>query len=347
MKQYKSLDLAKFICAVLIIILHTAPFSSYSKVLTFGFRNIVTIIAVPFFFTTSGFLAFRKLSALEEQEKQGYMKKYLMRLVVMYLIWSAVYFGFVLIKWIRRGFTISCVFEYVKDFFFEGSYSTIWFLPALISAVYIVYLLHKRLSYKTIFGVACVIYLFTLGGSSYYGLVTKIPLIKRCYDLYYSVFDTIKNGVCFGLIFVAMGALLSEYEKALIQKGCVKKAFLQVVTLSGFIAIEAFIIAWQDWNIRGVDTIISLVPFSWMFMKLLLQIDVNLDNKTCAILRKCSILMFLCQRIPLSIIEMFAANTIVAQNSASFFFTVLISTILLSFTIIQGSLKYHFLKHVF
>ena len=58
-KQYKSLDFTKFVCAILIIVLHTAPFSSYSKVLTFGLRNIVTIIAVPFFFASSGFVLFK------------------------------------------------------------------------------------------------------------------------------------------------------------------------------------------------------------------------------------------------------------------------------------------------
>lgn len=48
-KQYHSLDLAKFISAVLIIVLHTGPLSSYSSVLHYGLRNIVTVVAVPFF----------------------------------------------------------------------------------------------------------------------------------------------------------------------------------------------------------------------------------------------------------------------------------------------------------
>ena len=127
MKQYKSLDIAKFICAILIIILHTAPFSSYSKILTFGFRNIVTVIAVPFFFATSGFLLFKKVESLEDRARDSYIKKYLSRLIIMYLIWSAVYFGFVVIKWVRKGFSAYFVFEYIRDFFFEGSYPTICF----------------------------------------------------------------------------------------------------------------------------------------------------------------------------------------------------------------------------
>ena len=97
-KQYKSLDVAKFVSAVLIIILHTAPFGSYSKALTFGFRNIITVVAVPFFFFVSGFLAFGKLNSLEIGKRKEYIKNYLSRIAIMYFIWSAVYFVFVCIK---------------------------------------------------------------------------------------------------------------------------------------------------------------------------------------------------------------------------------------------------------
>ena len=69
-KQYNSIDLMKFIAAILIIILHTSPFQSYSKIISFGFRNIITIIAVPFFFCASGFLLFKKCSVLIDKEKK-------------------------------------------------------------------------------------------------------------------------------------------------------------------------------------------------------------------------------------------------------------------------------------
>ena len=127
MKQYKSLDFAKFICAILIIILHTEPLSTYSSLATFGLRNVVTIIAVPFFFFTSGFLAFKKIGTLSEDKKNPYMVQYLKRVAIMYCIWSVVYLPFVVIKWVREGFSVFSVIEYIRDFFFEGSYSTIWF----------------------------------------------------------------------------------------------------------------------------------------------------------------------------------------------------------------------------
>ena len=348
MKQYKSIDLAKFVCALLIIILHTAPFMSYSKVLTVGFRNIITPIAVPFFFVASGFIAFKKIDSKEGVEQTQYVKKHLMRLFIMYLIWSAIYFVFVIIKWANaKDFSIFYVLEYIKDFFFEGSYSTIWFLPALFTATMLVWLLHKKLTYKKIFIIACVVYVFTLGGSSYYGLVCKIPLIKDIYNIYYSFFDTIKNGVCFGMIFVCMGAMLAEGEDIIIQKSTMTKTLTVLSLCAIFLAIEELAIGILNWNLKGVDTVIMLVPFSWFFFVFLLKWEINGSDKLFLSMRKYSLLMFLCQRIPLSMIDIFMSDSLIATNSMLYFIVVLMVTLCIAFLIINCSKKIKWLKYLY
>lgn len=344
MKQYKSIDIVKFLCALLIIIIHTAPLSSYSKVLTFGLRNIVCVIAVPFFFVASGFITFKKLESLSKEEGKKYIFNNLKRIIIMYLIWSAVYFIFVIIKWSREDFSVFHILEYIKDFFFEGSYSTIWFLPALFGATLLVYLLHKKLSYKTIFIIACFVYLFTLGGSSYYGLVSQIPFIKGIYNIYYSFFDTIKNGVCFGLIFVSIGAV---YAQKIERKTSFIHSILPVIVLGMLFAIEEFVVAYFNWNSKGVDTVLFLVPFTYFFFNFVQNIEFNVSESICGTLRKYSILMFLTQRIPLSVIDLFMSNSIIATNSILYFLIVLITTFIISFVIIQFSKKIKVLKYAF
>lgn len=347
MKQYRSLDLAKFLCAILIIVLHTAPFASYSRALTFGFRNIVTVIAVPFFFLTSGFLAFKKINSLADEKRGAYVFSYLKRLAVMYLIWSGVYFPFVVIGWVCDGFSFAAVLEYIKDFFFEGSYSTIWFLPALFSATLIVYLLHKKFSYRTVFFMACAVYLFTLGGSSYYGLFTSVPAIRAVYNAYYSFFDTIKNGVCFGAIFVSMGAMVAEGEERLVQTTTAKHALIPVLISGVLLAGEEFAVAYFNWNQKGVDTVIMLIPFAYFFVRFLLVWDVKISNRAAAAMRKYSILMFLTQRIPLSLFDLFLSETIIVQNSMVYFFSVLFATLFISFLILQASKKITWLSRAY
>lgn len=346
MKQYKSIDLAKFIGALLIIILHTAPFMSYSKILTFGIRNIITIIAVPFFFISSGFMVFKKLETLPTNEdKNAYMKKHIKRIIVMYLFWSAIYFIFVLMNWIMNGFTIYDLLEYIKDFFFEGSFSTIWFLPALIVATLIVFLLRKKLSYEKIFIISLPFYLFTLLGSSYYGITVNIPIINSVFKIYYSFFDTVKNGLLFGFIYVSLGALIAKHEDKI--NITITKNILLIAVFFIFVAFEAILISYLDWNLKGCDTTIMLVPLSFLIFIFIIKLNCKGDDKTYLLLRKYSMLLFLTQRIPLTIISMFFSETIIAQNSLIYFVVVLTATFIISTIIIKLTTKIKLLKYAY
>ena len=93
-KQYHAVDAFKFFCAFLIIVLHTSPFLSYSKIINFGFRQIITTIAVPCFFIISGFLFTEKIQQLFDSDRKTYVKKYLSRIATIYAIWSVIYLGF-------------------------------------------------------------------------------------------------------------------------------------------------------------------------------------------------------------------------------------------------------------
>lgn len=57
-KYFFSLDVAKFICALLVIIIHTRPFSVLSDIIDFYLVDVIARIAVPLFFAISGYLFF-------------------------------------------------------------------------------------------------------------------------------------------------------------------------------------------------------------------------------------------------------------------------------------------------
>ncbi len=342
-KQRGSLDVAKFISAILIIIIHTAPFASYSKLLTFAFRNYITVIAVPFFFAASGFLLSEKLASLTTDGQNTYMKNYVKRLLIIYVFWSAVYFPFVVAKWLRKGFGFALVLEYIKDFIFEGSYSTIWFLPALTVAASVTFLLHKKFKYKKIFAIGCVFYIFTLFASSYYGLGTKIPIIKDVLHLYYSFFDSVKNGILFGLIYVSLGGMI--FEEDLMRKLSRNKSLFGMAICAVLLFGEVLVYKSLGTN-RGVDTVAVLVPLALFTLTFVLNVEIKNDG-LCYKLRKYSMLLFLCQRIPISILEMFLAETVFVTNSMMFFAVVTISTFAISFAVLKLSDKFKFLKKVY
>lgn len=343
-KQYRSIDLFKFICAVLIILLHTNPLDSYSELATVGIRQVLTPIAVPCFFIISGFLFFEKINSLASaKEKNSYFKKYINRLIVIYLFWSAVYFIFVLIKWNRKGFSKKDVLEYIKDFFFEGSYYTIWFLVALISAITITFLLSKKLNSIKIFAISLFVYAITLLGTSYYGLSVKIPLLKTVFEAYYSFFDTMKNGLFFGFVFVSIGALISANKEKI--KTPTKKSIYLIAIFWLFLAIEqAFRIFIGD--SKSVDTVIMLIPLCFLLCWGCINLELK-ESPVYTILRKYSMCMFLTQRIPLSIISLWFKGSVIAQNSLVHFTVVTFSTLAISFLLITLSKKIDFFKTIY
>ena len=343
-KQYRSLDLFKFICAILIIILHTNPLSSYSKIATIGTRHVLTTVAVPCFFIISGFLFFEKINSLAtDKEKNGYFKKYIKRLIGIYLFWSAVYFIFVLIKWSRIGFSKKLVIEYIRDFFFEGSYSTIWFLVALISAVTITFLLRKKLDSIKIFIISLFVYTFTLLGTAYYGISVKIPFLKTVFDAYYSFFDTMKNGLLFGFVFISIGALISENKGKM--KAPTKKIIYLIAVFWGLLALEQGFRMFLGGS-KSSDTVIMLIPLCFLLCWGCINLELK-ESPVYTVLRKYSMCMFLTQRIPLSIISFWFEDSISAQNSLLYFSVTTLSTLAISFVLINLSKKIKFLKTIY
>lgn len=329
---------------MLIIVLHTAPLSSYSTVLSYGLRNIVTVVAVPFFFMTSGFLLFDKLNRLPEAEKGAYFKRYIGRLVLMYVLWTVVYFPFVLTQWLQKGCTVMDVLQYIKRFFFEGSYSTIWFLPALITAAALVYFLRKRLSFRNIVLVALPFYIFACLGSSYYGLTEQIPVLRTVFQAYFSFFDTIKNGVLFGFLFVALGAAFTEPRKPVKSRSLFLFSVVFFVLMAGETVVQTAL----HWSTNGVDTKLVLIPLSICLFAWILSLTLSdAHQKAYVWMRKLSLLMFLSQRIFITLVDWYLAETVLRQNSLCYFACIFGGTMLFSYGFILLSRKLKVLQYFY
>lgn len=134
-KQYSSIDVAKLICAIMVIAIHTQPFSRYIW-LDRG-AGIITRLAVPFFFVTTGF--FLNFSDAKK------VRKYVVRLIVLYIIWTIVYLPF------------SFSSLSVKKFLITGIVEHLWYLPAAIVAVFLTWLVGTPRKAIVISGVLMII----------------------------------------------------------------------------------------------------------------------------------------------------------------------------------------------
>ena len=127
-KRNTALDIFRYVCAILVIAIHTNPFREYSSTADELIQNIARI-AVPFFFATSGYYFVERF-----RRNPAVVKTYLWRLFKLYLVWSGVYFILDFIKWGHTtivGFVSNCILT----FFVYGSHYHLWYMVALICAV--------------------------------------------------------------------------------------------------------------------------------------------------------------------------------------------------------------------
>lgn len=139
--NYTNLDIAKFGMALLVILIHARPFEGSAPIANFLVSDVIARVAVPVFFTISGFLFFRKLEYTDGKVKCCHANLqqlfcYIKRNSLVYFLWSGVYILFRLPSWYKIGWWgIPAVKDCIASLFFSGSYNHTWFLLSMLYAV--------------------------------------------------------------------------------------------------------------------------------------------------------------------------------------------------------------------
>lgn len=207
-KIYPSLDIAKFVMAMLILLQHTSNEWAHSTGFLhalFGLGNF----AVPFFFACSGLLFFAKYDTLDAAGKCAYYRRWSLRIGKMYLVWSAIYFVFVVNSWFAGGFGWLRPLQWLHRAAVFSTYATIWFLPALWLGVTICRWLRERFGTAATAAVLAAAYVVGNLFGSFSNVVTLVPAVESFYRWYMTVFITWRNGVFNGAPFVFIGMMIA------------------------------------------------------------------------------------------------------------------------------------------
>lgn len=142
-QNYNAIDLAKFICSILVIAIHVSVFGASKEAdtvfyINFVIKNWLARIAVPFFFVTSGYLLYLKMSA--ECISITRIKQYCIRILRLYIVWSIIYLPIVIKEFIGNGVNLfKDLLNYIQNFLFMGSCLHLWYLNAILIAVIMLY----------------------------------------------------------------------------------------------------------------------------------------------------------------------------------------------------------------
>lgn len=176
--NYKLLDLMKFICAFLVIGIHTRPFQVVSDVADKLFYYDISNYAVPFFYACTGYFLIVRQQNKGVHEKICFRIKKVLRL---YVIWSIIYLPLTFCGWIIEGNREPVyLLRSVRNFILVGDnfYSwALWYLNGLVFALIFIDLLLRKFSIKQIVKFGSVMYVLGIILTMFEGHLNKLPMI--------------------------------------------------------------------------------------------------------------------------------------------------------------------------
>jgi len=214
-QSYNSIDFFKFIMAICVVAIHTQPIAVNTDSVLFSIYNIILTMAVPFFFLSSGFLIGIKLeTSSKPQHCIEVIGKQCIKVIKMYLIWSAIYLPLAIYGYYIDGKSVLyAIVHYIRGLVFLGKNYNSWQLWYLLSTIYtlvvILLLLRSGVSkkYLPIISVAAAVIVICVDELvSYSGALPGVlQLLQKIVSL------TVVNGKIFkGLIYIPLGIFLAQ-----------------------------------------------------------------------------------------------------------------------------------------
>lgn len=284
-----TIDLVKFISSLLIVSIHTHPFKSYSEFFDCYFENVFSRVAVCFFFVASGYFFFSRLEFENDKIKKSKenirkLKKYFIRLLILYTVWSLVYLIISLPEWYASGWlSLNAFIDYGISFLFDSSYYHLWFLISLLYAVPLMYLMLRFIKVKYFTVIALAIYVIGTLCDEYSWL--DLPL-NYAMSVFSETFPRIYT-VIFCVIPILAMSLLSD--KINISKS--KKIFLFITFLTCY-SSEAILLYCFTLNKNNFTYLFFALPTVLFLFSALNSVQLQIKTNMRYLLRKTSTIIY-------------------------------------------------------
>jgi len=272
-QAYPLLDIFQFVAALLVVLVHCGKLSSDPR-LHFVLKSLLCRIAVPFYFVCSGFF-YRERANLQVD----YPKKYYQRQIAQYLKWSILYLPFGLIFISQQNLSpLLYPIALLAGLVYSGIWYHLWYIPALLSGLWLVQKAVEKLNYKKAFLLFSL--LFALGSTETYSSFIEQTVLGSLYHTYRTFFFTTRNGLLFSPLFILCGFVLSDYKE---------HPFFQMHEKKGlFFSVLLLILeGWILYPNQGDDKnfLFSLVPLSFFLVAGLTREQISNSDRTFPILR--------------------------------------------------------------
>lgn len=276
-----TVDLFKFFSALLIIGIHTSPFSDINENLYFFVVNVFCRLAVPFFAVCSGYYLTKVIQ--KNDYRIATIKRQEIKLIKLYLIWTVLYFFYDIPFAIKGGYcTVKNYIGYGINAITSGSSYHLWYLISLIYALPLFYFCIKYLKKKSIIPLMIVLYCVKVIS---YGYVKWLPSpVLYVFNLF-NKFDAMFNAV-----FLLLPLLLLGYIIATGNTLRIKKCVLGFVISFTLLSIEAFVL--KSFGQDSVSFIFFTLPTSYFAFSTVIQLHFAQDMKIGKLLGSVSLFIY-------------------------------------------------------
>ena len=231
---------------------------------------------------------------------------------------------------------IHIIISLLRRFFITGWYYQLWYFVGLIVASSILYLLvnSEKFSDKKIVIITLGLYFIGVLGNAYKNLLMDIPILGSFIKIYLKFFTTTKNGIFCGVFFITAGYMIKKYNIKIknIRYGIYVLLFWVIYNLEAFVASIV--------SKQGEQDLLFSTPLITALLFLLICF-VNIPIRYLhygKYLRKLSVLIFGLHMLIDFYIELFLDKVLkIKVNSLQIYGSVVITTLIVSFTIIYLS----------
>lgn len=345
------IDLLKFICAFLVLFLHTANLGKpYGNILEEGIAQALyyvvwSINPVEFFFVASAYFLFKKLNNLSNDEYARKIRLYIQRLIVLYLFWSLFYLGPILIPFFEVTDIKSLLFAFAKAFrrfFLIGSEGHMWYVLSLIYGLIILkpflnIASNNRFKVIVSWAISIFLYVISLLGDSYFYILPAHCGFANCLDILRKVLGSMY--LLRGPLFIMIGYELAYAKEEKTKKTGIPYFLFLWLGLAITNNLELYLIKSMGLGIQYSITILKPITV-YAFWKFVLKLKVP-SLKNSSLLAKASTIMYFSHIFFRNYMEKCFDDYFVVFASVS------ILCLLMTFVFIRLQKKINWLKRVF
>lgn len=313
-----QIDSFRIAASLLIIAIHTGPFSSVNETADFLFTYCFARIGVPFFLMTTGYFVLAPCFRNGFCHTVG-LRKFLIKTTAVYLAATLLYLPVNL----YAGHLSLHPGIWLKDIIFDGTFYHLWYLPAAILGCLLLVCLLKKLPFFAVTVTVLLLYAIGLLGDSYYHVLDGLPAATAFYDILFGISSYTRNGIFYAPVFLLLGLFLRQYKKKF---SLSLLAFCFFLSMVGMLA-EGYITFVSDLQ-RHNSMYLFLLPCMFFLFQLLLKIP----GKSSKTLRNASLLIYILHPICIigvrGIAKVTGLSKLLVENSPVHYIMVCLLTVL-------------------